>query len=306
LFQHDHPIAQAFDLRHIMRSKQDRTVEVAPMGLEVGAHPIRRVRIERGCRLVEQQQFGIVDQCLGESHARFLSRREAPARTIEKLDKREILGEPRDFPLYVAGAIEPREDAQILPNGKAMRHVHVRALEIHAAEHTVAVMRHVVTEHADRAARRLDQAHDHPDSRRFASAVATKQPRRRTRNERERERPDSDGFVIGLAEAFDDEGDVRRRKVAGHARTYYQAYRCGKRRPLDCEHLEADIAPIRRFWQCQCSATWAAIFLKLAKARNENRDAVEKLLLNTVSAGNQIRAYHREFVPGECAQVADR
>ena len=106
LFQHDHPIAQAFDLRHIMRREQDRAVAVAPMRLEVGAHPIRRIRIERGCRLVEQQQFGIVDQCLGESHAGFLPRGEAPARTIEKLDEREILGEPRDFLLYVGDAIE--------------------------------------------------------------------------------------------------------------------------------------------------------------------------------------------------------
>ena len=75
-------------------------LRVAPMRLELGAHPIRGIRIERGCRLVEQQQFGIVDQRLGESHAGFLPGREAPARTIEKLDEREILGEPRDFPRH--------------------------------------------------------------------------------------------------------------------------------------------------------------------------------------------------------------
>ena len=110
-----------------------------------------------------------------------------------------------------------------------MRHVHVRALEIHAAEHTVAVMRHVVAEHADRAAGRLDQAHDHADRRCLAGAIAAEQPRRRANDEREGERPDGDGFVIGLAEAFDDEGDVRRRTKVGHARSYYRAGRCGKR-----------------------------------------------------------------------------
>jgi hypothetical protein len=75
---------------------------------------------------------------------------------------------------------------------------------------------------------------------------------------------------------------------------------------MDGGLVEAEIAVFRRFWQCQFPATRAAIFLKMAEAQNENRGVVEKLLLNIVSAGNQIRTYHREFVPGECAQVADR
>ena len=191
-----------------MRGKQNRAVAVAAMRLEIGAHPIRRVGIERGCWLVEQQQFGIVDQRLGESHARFLSRRETPTRTIEKLDQREVRGKPRDFPFYVSNAVEPRENAQILPHRKAMRHVHIRALEIHAAQHLMALVRHIVIERADRAARRRNQPHDHADSRRLAGTIATEQRRRRTRVKRERERLDGDGFAKDLAEVIDNERGV--------------------------------------------------------------------------------------------------
>jgi hypothetical protein len=94
----------------------------------------------------------------------------------------------------------------------------------------VALMRHVVPEHANQAARWLDQAHDHTDRRRLAGTIAAKQPRRRTNNEREGERSDGDGFAICLAKAFDGEGGVRRGKRVRHMRSYYRGGRCGKRR----------------------------------------------------------------------------
>jgi len=67
-----------------------------------------------------------------------------------------------------------------------MRHIHIGALEIHVAEHLVALMRHVVTERVDRAARRLNQPHDHANSR-LAGTIAAEQPTATV-------------FAIGLAE----------------------------------------------------------------------------------------------------------
>ena len=49
---------------------------LAAIALELGAHPVGGVGIERGRRLVEQQQLGLVEQRLGEAHARLLPGRQ--------------------------------------------------------------------------------------------------------------------------------------------------------------------------------------------------------------------------------------
>ena len=49
------------------------------------------VRIERGGRLVEQQQFRIVEQRLGQRDAGFLPGGKPAGRPVEKILQREIL-----------------------------------------------------------------------------------------------------------------------------------------------------------------------------------------------------------------------
>ena len=126
---------------------------VAAVGLELGAHPVGRVGIERGGRLVEQQQLGLVEQRLGEADARLLAGRELAVGPVEQLGEPEVGGDLGDAPLEVAHAVEPGEHLEVLAHGQAHRHVDVGALEVHAVQHLVALARHVGAEHA-RLARR--------------------------------------------------------------------------------------------------------------------------------------------------------
>ncbi len=132
------------------------------------AHPIGRIRIERGGRLVEQQNLGFVQKRLGERHARLLPGRELTGRAIEQIFKGEILRKSSDARFDIGDGIELGEDCEILPNREPMRHVHIRALEIHSSEHAVAIAPHIGAEHADAARRRQNEPHDHADRRRLA------------------------------------------------------------------------------------------------------------------------------------------
>jgi hypothetical protein len=70
--QHDHALGHPLDLRHVVRGEHHGGGADPAVILELGAHPVRRIGIERGGGLVEQQQLGLVDERLGEADARLL------------------------------------------------------------------------------------------------------------------------------------------------------------------------------------------------------------------------------------------
>src|SRR6185295_20061588 len=51
--QHDHVVAHALDFAHVMRREQHRATAAPLILLEVRAHPVTDIRIERRCRLIE-------------------------------------------------------------------------------------------------------------------------------------------------------------------------------------------------------------------------------------------------------------
>ena len=63
---------------------------LALVALEVAAHPVGGVGIERGRGLVEQQQLGPVDQRLGQHHAGLLPGRQPAGRAVEQLLQIEV------------------------------------------------------------------------------------------------------------------------------------------------------------------------------------------------------------------------
>ena len=83
----------------------------AAIVLEARANPVGGVRIERGGRLVEQQELGLVDQRLGQRDARLLPGRELAGGPIEKVAEREAFGECVDAPRQVFDAVEAAEYA---------------------------------------------------------------------------------------------------------------------------------------------------------------------------------------------------
>ena len=64
--QHDDPLAEPLDLGHVVGGEQHGCAALAAIALELGAHPVGGIGIERGGRLVEQQHLRLVEQRLGE------------------------------------------------------------------------------------------------------------------------------------------------------------------------------------------------------------------------------------------------
>ena len=67
-----------------------RGAVLVAIALQPRAHPVGGVGIERGGRLVEQQQVRRVDQRLGERDARLLSGRELAGRAVEQIGQFEF------------------------------------------------------------------------------------------------------------------------------------------------------------------------------------------------------------------------
>ena len=88
--QHDHVGAHPLDLAHVVRREQHRAAARSLVVLEVGAHSVADVRIERGRWLVEQQHVGPVEQRLGKRDARALAGRQLPVGTLQQIDQVEL------------------------------------------------------------------------------------------------------------------------------------------------------------------------------------------------------------------------
>jgi hypothetical protein len=62
--QHDHVVAHSLHFAHVVRREQHRAAGAALVALEVRAHPVADVGIERSGGLVQQQHFGLVQHGL--------------------------------------------------------------------------------------------------------------------------------------------------------------------------------------------------------------------------------------------------
>ena len=124
-FMHDHALAQAFHFEHVVRGEQHGGAALGAIALEPRAHPVRRVGIERGGRLVEQQDLGLVDQGLRQRHPGLLPGRELAGRPVQEIGQVQLLGDRGDAPGDVRDAVEPAEHRQVLPDGQPLRHLDI-------------------------------------------------------------------------------------------------------------------------------------------------------------------------------------
>ena len=116
--------------------------------LEPAAHPVGGVGIERGGRLVEQQDFRAVEQRLGERDAGLLAGRELAGRPVEEFVELEIGGELGDARVDIGDRVKLGEHGKILPHREPHRQRHIGAFEIHPVQHAIALFRHLRAQHA--------------------------------------------------------------------------------------------------------------------------------------------------------------
>ena len=206
LLEHDDAVAQALDLAHVVRGEQHGRAALAAIVLEPAAHPVGSVGIERGGRLVEQQDLRLVDQRLRERHAGLLAGRQLAGRPVEEFVQVEFLGQRADAAGDVVAAIEHAEHVEVLPHREPHRHVDVGAFEIHPVQHAMPVARHLDAQHGDVAGGRLHQAHDGGDGGGLAGAVAAEQRRAGARLDGERDAVHRGDGLVALDQAVDGDG----------------------------------------------------------------------------------------------------
>ena len=165
--------------------------------------PVGGIGIERRGRLVQQQQFGLVDQRLRQRHAGLLPGRELAVGAVEEIAEIEIGGELLDALAQIRHRIEPAEDREILPHREPHRHVDIGAFEIHPAEHLGALLGHRTAQHLDAPRGRQHQPHDHGDGRGLAGAVAAEQPGDAAARDAKRDVVDGAGGLVELDQMRD-------------------------------------------------------------------------------------------------------
>jgi len=167
------------------------------------AHPVGGIRVERGGRLVQQQQLGLVDQRLRQRDARLLTGRELAVGAIDEIAEVEIRGQLRDAVREILHCIELAEHGEVLPHREPHRHVDIGALEIHPAQHGRALLGHAMPQHLHAAGGRQHQAHDHRDGRGLAGAVAAEKAGDAAARERKGDVVDGAGLLVDLDEVID-------------------------------------------------------------------------------------------------------
>ena len=100
--KHDHVVAHALDLAHVVRGEEHGAATRALVVLEIGAHAVADVRVERRGGLVQQQHLGLVEQRLRDRYARALPRRQLAVRAVQKIDEVELPRKLADAPVRVA------------------------------------------------------------------------------------------------------------------------------------------------------------------------------------------------------------
>ena len=103
--------------------------------LQMLPHPVGGIWIERGRRLVQQQQLRLVDQRLCQCDAGLLAGGEFSIGAVEEVIEIEIGRKLLDPRVQILHRVEPAENREVLPHREPHRHVDVRAFEIHPAQH---------------------------------------------------------------------------------------------------------------------------------------------------------------------------
>ncbi|ABA47860.1 200 kDa antigen p200, putative [Burkholderia pseudomallei 1710b] len=175
--QHENPVAHEHRFLDVVRDDQhrlDRHPALRPQIEQIGAQRLGRQHVERGERLVHQEQRRIDDERAREAHAlAHAARQLARVRVLEAVEADQVdRGERALAPLARADAerLEPRLD--VLQHGEPRKQR--EGLEHHRDAFGRAGQR--LAEVRDLAARRLDQPGDDPQERRLAGARAAEQP----------------------------------------------------------------------------------------------------------------------------------
>ena len=163
---HDQPVAQLLGFVHVVRGQHERDPALLEPVQPVPQH-VASLRIEPGRRLVEQQQFGLVDQCAGDRDPSLHAPRQrfdlALCAVAELHELEQLLGPPlalgaRDVEVAAV------QDHVVLDGQLLVELIHLRH-DTHPGPNPLALGCRVEPEDPQRALRDRRDATDHPHRR---------------------------------------------------------------------------------------------------------------------------------------------
>ena len=133
------------------------------------------VRVERGGRLVHQDDFGVVQQRLDQVDAGFLAGGQRHEALVHELGDAEVLAHRPDLAFGLVDPVQAGEDDQVFPDRDAVLEHVVGGREVDALQAGFAVLVEVQAEVADGAAVGQRDADEHLDGGRLAGAVGAEE-----------------------------------------------------------------------------------------------------------------------------------
>ena len=182
-FEHDlaarekqHPVADRLDLDHVVARPQDPASPAFDDLADAGADVARGRRVDRGGRLVEQEESRAVQHRFRKPEPRLLARRQyarlCPAVSFKIVGREQFL----DPPGQVLDRVDHAEDAKVLLDSEIARKGGVDGGEIRAGERPAAVGAKVDALDRNPPGGWLEHAENHVDRRRLAGAVRPEEP----------------------------------------------------------------------------------------------------------------------------------
>ena len=174
-----HPVAEPFDVAHVVGGEQQRDAAVAPLGHEKLTQPLLREHVEPDGRLVEDQQVRGVQQGGRDLGPHPLTERERAHRGAQLRAHLELLDEragSRAAGRWVE-SVDGGQDRERLPQWQIPPQLRPLAEHhAHPSGHLDPLAHRVEAAGAHVARRRLEDAGQHLDRRRLAGAVGADVP----------------------------------------------------------------------------------------------------------------------------------
>jgi len=184
--QYRDTIGHAIDLVEVVRREQDRAALVAQPTHQL-AKIVSTLRIETRRRLIEQNNRGVVEERAGKGHALLEALGQLAGKVASTIRDAKEIEHPIDGARRRSKTVKPRVDGQVLPNRQALPEPgHLGEESDRGAQSRRGRRCHDLLVEEHRSRRRMNQAAEHSQRRRFAGAVGAEQRNDLARHELER------------------------------------------------------------------------------------------------------------------------
>src|SRR5215469_6856235 len=201
--QEEHPVAHFLDFVHVVGRPQDPAAVLDREAADPRPDGLRRGRVQRGGRLIEQQQPRPVEDRLGESNPSLLPGGEQAALGVPQALEVELPQQLPDPAPEVRYPVDEAEEPEVLRDREVARKRRIHGREVGVRQGASALACEIDTSNAHAAGAWAQHAEDHVDGGRLAGAVRAEESHYLVAMHIERYPLDRDDLRVALAQPGD-------------------------------------------------------------------------------------------------------